>query len=110
MTGPGCATNDVDIVVASDFLTSLDVSSRHKETLVTFVKHVSVGITTVVQMSIRRPQENHFPVRIIAMIGTLAEVLAHRCSRSDFPNHVDLSNALPCEDWGYCEDSKALYG
>jgi hypothetical protein len=103
VAGPGGSSRDVEIIIARDLLTSSDVPPGNEEAADFLVSDISVRIATVVEVPIRISEEDHFAVRIIAMVHALSLIFPEGRLRSDLPEDIDLSDTLPC---GHALESK----
>ena len=56
MTGPRRAPGDVYVVIAGNLLAHRNIAACHKERAVDFVEHIRIGVTAVIDVSIRRTQ------------------------------------------------------
>lgn len=92
---PRGPSRDIHIVVTRDLFARGNGPSRIQEACCFFIFNVCIRITTVVQVPVRKPQENHLTIRIIAVVSPLPKVFSNWRSRRNFSYHVDLPNTPP---------------
>jgi hypothetical protein len=105
---PCCAIHDVDVVVAGDLLASRDLTSRHKMGGVSLILLPSIGITTVIHVSIWEAEQDDLPIWVRAVVDSLAEIFAKRGLRGYLPNDVDTPYALAGAKRACREDPEAF--
>jgi hypothetical protein len=86
MAWPSRTSRDVDVVVDRNLLAQGNVTTCHEERAVAFVEHVGIGVAAVIDVPIRRTQENDLAIGVIAVIGSFTEFFPQGRGWRDLPH------------------------
>ena len=89
VTRPCRATGDVHVVVDGDLLTHRDRPAGDHVARACFVAEVRIGVTRVVEVPTRKPDQNDLAVRIVTMVGPFTEFCAERRVSGDLAYDID---------------------
>ena len=94
VTRPCRATGDVHVVVDGDLLTRRDGPASDHVARACFVAEVRIGVTRVVEVPTRKPDQNDLAVRIVTMVEPFTEFCAERRASGDLAYDVDPMDTL----------------
>jgi hypothetical protein len=94
VTGPGTSPGDIHVVVDRDLLAGFHHAASDQVARVGLVVEIRVGITRMVEVTTREPDQHDLAVRIIAMVEPLAKLFPERRVVGDFADDVDPMDAF----------------